>query len=369
MRTASAVGLLAAAPVAAACPAGPSPADAWSEPPAPTEAVERLLGWAFDPAERSTDGLVVIHDGRLVAERYANGFDRDRRHIAWSMSKSVLHAVYGAAVQEGVVDLDRPVTERSPWIGDGTNATITYRDLLRMSSGLGFREQYEFAPLRSSVIAMLYTRGRADMARFAAGHEPTAEPGAAWAYKSGDSLILASALRDVVGADRYEDYPWTALFEPLGIRSATWERDASGTFVGSSYLYASPRDLARIGQLYLDDGCWGGRPILPEGWLGAAGMPAPALDQPLEPPWWAFWIEARAVGYGEHWWLNRAADGTLTMPDAPADTLIASGHWGQRMIVVPSLRLVAVRLADDKGGGWSNAEFLRLLTAAVGAGG
>jgi CubicO group peptidase (beta-lactamase class C family) len=192
----------------------------------------------------------------------------------------VLHAVYGAAVRDGLVDIDRPVAERSPWIGQGDHARITYRHLFAMSSGLDFQEAYEFAPLKSSVVAMLYTRGRRDMGLFAAGHPQAAPPGAEWAYKSGDSLILSRALRDLVGPERYPDYPWTALFDRIDVRSATWERDGEGVFVGSSYLYATPRDLARIGLLYLRDGCWArAERVLPK-----AGSPTPGNGSPARAP-------------------------------------------------------------------------------------
>ena len=162
----------------------------------------------------------------------------------------------------------------------GDKARITYRELLQMRSGIDFDEAYEFAPLFSSVLAMLYTRGRADMAAFAAAQPMAAEAGTVWRYKSGDSLILAAALRDLVGADRYPDYPWTALFDRIGVTSAVWERDAAGTFVGSSYLYLTPRDLARIGLLYLRDGCWAGTRILPEGWVAFAGHAEPGARRP-----------------------------------------------------------------------------------------
>jgi CubicO group peptidase (beta-lactamase class C family) len=234
---------------------------------------------AFPPAQDEasrdgprTNGLVVVRDGRLVYERYARGFGPDTPHITWSASKSVLQAVYGAAVAEGLVDLDRPVAERSPWIG-ADKAAITYRELLQMRSGIAFNEAYEFAPVFSSVLAMLYTRGTGDMAAFASGQPMAAAAGAVWGYKSGDSLILAAALRDLVGADRYPDYPWVALFDRIGVTSAVWERDGRGTFVGSSYLYLTPRDLARIGLLYLRDGCWAGARILPEGWFSHQWAP------------------------------------------------------------------------------------------------
>jgi CubicO group peptidase (beta-lactamase class C family) len=348
------------------------PTQTWRDsllPPSP--AVEALDAYLF-PAdgERRTDGVLVVRDDAVVYERYANGFGPEKRHIAWSMTKSVLHAVYGTAVQRGLVDVDRPVAERSPWIGGGEKARITYRDLLRMSSGLAFREQYEFAPINSSVLAMLYTVGRGDMARYAAGHELAAAPGERWSYSSGDSLILAAALRDVVGAEAYPDYPWTALFDPLGMRSAVWERDGSGTFVGSSYLYATARDLAKIGLLYLEDGCWEGRRLLPEGWVGAAADLAPALEGSNKGPWWRPWVGLPEASYGEHWWLNRPAgdEGEQRVPGAATDMLIATGHWGQRLFVLPGRRVVAVRFGDDKSRGWSNGTFLRLVDRALAGG-
>ena len=297
-----------------------------------------------------TNGLVVVADGRLVYERYARGFGPDTPHIIWSASKSVLHAVYGAAVAEGLVDIDRPVAERSPWIGQGGKARITYRQLLQMRSGIDFNEAYEFAPLFSSVLAMLYTRGRADMAGFAAAQPLAAEVGAVWRYKSGDSLILSAALRDLVGPARYPDYPWTALFDRIGVTSAVWERDAAGTFVGSSYLYLTPRDLARIGLLYLRDGCWAGTRILPEGWLAFAATPSPALDG--------------AGIYGAYWWLNRPGpNGARAFNSAPEDLLAATGHWGQKLIVLPSHGLVIARAADDRRG-FTTGRFVDAAIAA-----
>jgi CubicO group peptidase (beta-lactamase class C family) len=350
--------LLAAAPARATCkPAGDAawPGATWATaPPAAPAAVPAFETLAFPPAEEAdragprTNGLVVIKDGRLVYERYARGFGPDTPHIVWSASKSVLQALYGAAVAEGLADIDRPVAERSPWLG-ADKARITYRELLQMRSGIAFTEGYEYAPLFSDVLAMLYTRGRADMASFAAAQPLAAAPGAAWAYQSGDSLILAAALRDLVG-DRYPDYPWTALFDRIGVGSATWERDAAGTFVGSSYLYVTPRDLARLGLLYLRDGCWAGERILPEGWVAFAGTPSPALTGPGI--------------YGAHWWLNRPGpDGVLPFADAPADLLAATGHWGQKLLVLPSHGLVIARAADDRAG-FATGPFLAASIAA-----
>jgi CubicO group peptidase (beta-lactamase class C family) len=114
---------------------------------------------------------------------------------------------------------------------------------------------------------MLYTRGRTDMPAFVASHQGEATPGSRFRYSSGDSNVLSAALKGMVGAKAYADYPWTALFEPLGITSAVWETDASGTFVGSSYAYMTARDLARVGLLMQRDGRWGERQLLPKAWV------------------------------------------------------------------------------------------------------
>ena len=166
-------------------------------------------------------------------------------------------------------------------------------------------------------------------------------------------------MKNMVGAEAYADYPWTALFEPLGITSAVWERDASGTFVGSSYAYMSARDLARVGLLMQRDGRWGVQQLLPKAWVEFNRTPfgnyQPQAEQPGE-----------AVP-GGHWWLNAAVGGApRPWPDAPLDTLVASGHWGQGLYVIASENLVVVRYADDRDGSFDRNHFLKLVIAALG---
>ena len=302
----------------------------------------------FDEGSRRgvrTDGIVVIQGGELVYERYGRGYTAEMAHPAWSVSKALVDALYGVAVQQGLLALDDPVAARSGVLAEDGRDAITFRHLLQMTSGLGFREAYEWAPLRSSVIAMLYTSGRDDMARFAAGHAVAHPPGSAFAYASGDSVLLMAALRDVVGEEAYADWPWTALFDVIGM-DATFERDGAGTFVGSSYLYATPRDLAKLGFLYLQGGRWEDRQLLPQGWAQQAGEPGPA-------PF-----------YGRHWCTNRGEAGERPWPDAPADTIAGSGHWGQKLFVIPSRDLVIVRTGDDRDRSFDTGTFLRLVLAA-----
>ena len=359
-RTALAGCLLAAGPLAAQS----WPAEDWgSQPAAVTPAIQALDEYAFpgrDEAARSgvrTDALLVIRDGVIVHERYAGPTSAQTAHLTWSVSKSLLASVLGVAYGEGRFRLDDPVARHYPPFT--AHPDVKMGHLLNWASGLAWQEDYEYAPLKSSVVAMLYTRGRSDMAAFVAGHYPDAAPGTRFLYSSGDSNVLGASLKSMVGAPAYVDYPWTALFEPLGIRSAVWERDASGTFVASSYAYMSARDLARIGLLMQRDGRWGERQLLPPSWVAFNRTPfANYRADPQRP--------GEAVP-GGHWWLNASVEGApRPWPDVPDDAFAALGHWGQALYVLPAQRLVVVRYADDRDGSYSHNTLLKRVLAAYG---
>jgi CubicO group peptidase (beta-lactamase class C family) len=334
------------------------PGEQWPTGPTPTgSAIEALAHYAFPPRDDAlrqgirTDALLVIQDGRLVYERYAGPNNANTPHLTWSISKSLMATVYGVAYGEKRFALDDPVARYYPALSKHPDMTLA--DLFHWASGLDWQEDYEYAPLKSSVVAMLYTRGRDDMAAFTARHESFGPPGQAFRYSSGDSNLLAAALKNIVGPARYLDYPWTALFEPLGIRHATWETDASGTFVGSSYAYLTAQDLARVGLLMLRDGRWGERQLIPEDWVTFNREPFAAFQAGQD----------EAVP-GGHWWLNRAADPAIhPWPDAPADTFAALGHWGQALYVIPSAGLVIVRYGDDRDGSYRHNELLKRVMA------
>lgn len=322
-------------------------------------AVEALENYAFalrNDATRDgirTDALLIVHDGQIIYERYAAPTTAQTPHLTWSISKSLLAAVLGVAYGEGRFKLDDPALKFYPALEK--HPAITLGHLLNWASGLDWQEDYEYAPLKSSVVAMLYTRGHRDMAAFTAGHDAYAAPGQAFRYSSGDSNLLAAALKTMVGPARYADYPWTALFEPLGIRHAVWESDASGTFVASSYAYLTARDLARVGLLMARGGRWNDRQLLPEDWVAFNLKPFAGYKAQQD----------EAVP-GGHWWLNRPVDGaTSPWPDAPPDTFAALGHWGQALYVMPSEKLVIVRYADDRDGSYKHNELLKRVLQAV----
>lgn len=335
------------------------PVPDWQVAPVNTgPAVQALGQYAFpprDPTQRSgvrTDALLVVQAGRIVYEHYAAPTSAATAHLTWSISKSVLATLLGVAYGQGRFSLDDPAARFYPPLQ--AHPEIRLKDLLHWASGLKWQEDYEYAPLKSSVVAMLYTRGRLDMAAYTAGHEAVAEPGKRFLYSSGDSNLLAAALRGMVGSQHYDGYPWQALFEPLGIRQATWEQDPSGTFVGSSYLYLSARDLARIGLLMQREGRWNGQSLLPAEWVKFNRTPfVHASAEPGE------------ATPGGQWWLNSPlGDAPRPWPDAPADTFAALGHWGQALYVLPSRQLVIVRYGDDRDGSYQHNALLKRVLAA-----
>lgn len=324
----------------------------------PSAAVKSLESYAFPTRNDQTregirtDALLVLRDGEVVYERYAGVTTAQTPHLTWSISKSIMATVLGVAFGDGRFALDDPAAKFYPPLN--AHPDITLKHLMQWTSGLDWQEDYEYAPLNSSVVAMLYTRGRDDMARFTAGHRSAHAPGTSFLYSSGDSNILSAALKGMVGEKAYADYPWAALFEPLGIRSAVWETDASGTFVGSSYAYMTAQDLARIGLLMQRGGLWNDRQLVPKAWVDFVLTPF-ANQQP------------NAEVSGGQWWLNRTASGYKgPWPNAPADTFAALGHWGQGLYVVPSTGLVIVRYADDRDGSYSHDQLLKLAIAAFG---
>jgi CubicO group peptidase (beta-lactamase class C family) len=220
-----------------------------------------------------------------------------------------------------------PVPE---WSGGGDpRRAITLDQLLRMSSGLAFDETY--GPL-SDVTRMLYRAP--DMGAFAARSPLAAQPGRVWSYSSGTANLVARMLRDLADRDLASQVRFAndRLFDPVGMTSAFFEPDASGSFVGSSYVFMTARDWARFGELHRLGGAWDGRRILPEGWVRYVTTPAPAAPDGV---------------YGAHWWLNAgdpADPARRAWPSLPADTYAAEGHSGQYVVVVPSAKLVVVRL-------------------------
>lgn len=293
-------------------------------------ALKAALDHAFEePAEppfRRTKAVIIVHDGRIIAERYAPGIGVDTPLLGFSMTKSVINALIGVLTQQGLVtpSMPAPIPE---WRSD-LRREIEVEHLLRMTSGLALDEINSGFDVSSQMVYL-----HDDMAGFAVNAAAVAPPGTRWAYSSPTTQLLARIVRDAAGGpEQTLAFAWRELFNPLGMRHVTLEFDGSGTLQGSSYMLASARDWARFGLLYLNDGIVGGKRILHEDWVDFSA--AATLD----------------TDYGAGFWTNRSDH-----PDAkarvqlgiPRDAFFASGDLGQRIVILPSQRLVVVRLGDS----------------------
>ena len=294
-----------------------------------------------------TRAVVVLYKGQLVGERYAPGFGKDTRLLGWSMTKSITGALIGMLVKDGKLQVDAPAPVPE-WSGQGDpRHAITLHHLLQQCSGLQFEEDYARS---SDATKMLF--GRADMGGYTASHPLRDPPGTLWYYSSGNSNILSRIIRQTVGEEGYYSFPYRRLFYPVGMHSAVMEPDASGTFVGSSYMYATARDWARFGLLYLGDGVFNGQRLLPEGWVRRSVTPAGA---------------AARGQYGYQFWLNAGARDNPSdrlYPHAPADLYCADGYEGQNVFVIPSRQLVVVRLGLSHGTSFDADHFLEEVLKA-----
>lgn len=295
-----------------------------------------------------TRAIVVVYDGRIVAERYAPGFDRNTRLLGWSESKSVTSALIGTLIGDGKLNLDAlaPVAEwKRP--GDPRNK-ITLRNLLNMSGGLLFSEPYDPG---SESTQMLFQEH--DMAGYAAAKPLAHPPGTFWYYSSGTANILSRIVFQQSGGSlaAYEVYARAHLFGPAGMNSAVFEPDESGNFVGSSYLYMNARDWARFGLIFLDRGTINGHRIVPEDFVDFVRAPAPADPH---------------KGYGGQFWLNGFDDkGARQFPHLPADAYAAEGHNDEFTEIFPSRKVVIVRLGWTVNGASFNRDrhFAAILAA------
>jgi CubicO group peptidase (beta-lactamase class C family) len=298
---------------------------------APTNpALKTALDHAFEePAEppfRRTKAVVVVHDGKVIAERYAAGIGVNTPLLGFSMTKSVVNALIGVLTQQGLVtpSMPAPIPE---WRGD-LRREIEVEHLLRMTTGLALDETNSgFDPSSQ----MIYLRD--DMAGSVVNAAVVAPPGTRWAYSSATTQLLARIARDAVGGpEQTLTFAWRELFNPLGMRNVTLEFDASGTLQGSTYMLASARDWARFGVLYVNDGVVGGKRLLHEDWVDFSAAATLNSD------------------YGAGFWTNRSehehARGRVRL-GIPRDAFFASGDLGQRIVIMPSQRLVVVRLGDS----------------------
>lgn len=271
--------------------------------------------------------FLVMHKGVPVLESYKPRFDKNTRFISWSMAKSFTNALIGIMVKKDMIDVSQPAGLKE-WQND-ERSKITLNDLLHMESGLEWNEDYGN---RSDVTVMLHSKS--DMGRYAFGKKLKYEPGTYWQYSSGTTNIVSDIIQRKFNSDSaYYAFARNELFNRIGMPDAVFETDPSGTFVGSSYLFATARDYARFAYLFMHDGVFNGERILPEGWVKYSTTPA----------------SASKGQYGAFFWLNQGGK----IPDAPRDMFRCDGHDGQFIAMFPSQDLAVIILGyspSSKGG-------------------
>ncbi len=312
--------------------------DTLPEPKYDKQALDEIVNKAFK-SEKKTRAVVVVKDGYIIGEKYSEGLDRNSLLSGWSMTKSITSTLAGIMVEKGMIDINQPVNIPE-WKKDERSA-ITWNNLLQMSSGLNWSENYAWI---SDVTKMLTMED--DIYDLAIQSPIETKPDEKFYYSSGTTNIVAGLQRrEFANINDYWQFPYKELFYKMGMSSAIMEPDASGTFVGSSYCMATARDWAKYGLLYLNDGIWEGERILPEGWAKYTATPA-----------------SKSEGiYGAFFWLNVGGQ----YPDAPRDAYGAQGFQGQYVYIIPSKNMVVVRLGLSGYGDFDFNDFLSSIVDSV----
>ncbi|TDE00371.1 serine hydrolase domain-containing protein [Flavobacterium sandaracinum] len=267
---------------------------------------------------KRTRSLLVIYKDKIIAEKYDTGFDKNSRILGWSMTKSITSALFGVLEKQKKFDIDAPAPIPE-WAND-KRKLITTNDLLHMNSGLEWEEKYDKICDATQMLFQAEDMTRSQL-------EKTAEykPNMHWNYSSGTTNLLSGILRKQFKTHQeYLDFWYTDLIDKIGMNSMVIETDMAGNYVGSSYGWATTRDWAKFGLLYLHEGNWNGEQIFNEGWAKYTATPTNTS-------------EGR---YGGHFWLNAGG----YFPDVPRDMYYCSGFQGQMVAIIPSLDLVIVRM-------------------------
>lgn len=316
------------------------------------EKIDAAVNKAFtepDPKKNQrTRAVLVLYNGQIVAEKYAPNYDMYSKMYGWSMAKSITSALTGILVMQGKLNIDEPAPVLEWSDLKDKRHTITIKNLLQQTSGLKWDEIYTKA---SDVTDMLYKKD--DMAAFAASHSLAHDPGAFFNYSSGNSNILSRIIRQTVGEKSYASYPYNALFYKIGMNNTLIEPDASGTYIGSSYIMATARDYGRFGLLYYNDGVWNEERILPEGWVKKTSTPP---------------VSNALKNYGYQFWLNGFDKDNPTQvkyPDAPADMFYCDGFGDQYIYIIPSKKLVIVRLGLTLDKSFNANDFLKRIIESI----
>jgi len=304
--------------------------------------LQKAVNNAFDSEgiiAKKTRAVVVLYKDQLIAEKYADGFDENSKILGWSMTKSITSAVLGVLEKQGKVNTNQ--TNLFPEWENDERSKITLNNLLQMNSGLEWLEDYN---TMSDVSKMLFLE--TDMTKSQKVKPLTGEPNNSWNYSSGTSNLLSGFIRDQFKKHQeYLDFWYAELIDKIGMSSMVIETDLSGNYVGSSYGWATPRDWAKFGLLYLHNGNWNGEQIINESWVNYTATPT--NDSNGE--------------YGAHFWLNAGG----VYPNVPKDLFSCNGYQGQRVFIIPSKDIVIVRMGLTEDSDFNFDEFLKDILATI----
>ncbi len=289
--------------------------------------LKKAVDNAFDENEtftKRTRSVLILHKDHLIIEKYADGFNKDSKILGWSMTKSLTATYFGILQHQGKINLNNPAP-----IEEGKNderSKITIHNLIQMNSGLEWEERYDKICDATKMLFNSKDMGKVQLEKPLFG-----KPNQSWNYSSGTSNLLSKILRkQFKNQQEYLDFWYASLIDKIGMYSMVVETDMTGNYVGSSYAWATTRDWAKFGLLYLNNGNWNGEQIFDPTWTKYVSTPTPTSDG----------------RYGGHFWLNSSGK----YPDAPRDMYYASGFQGQKIFIIPSKDLVIVRmgLTDDE---------------------
>lgn len=283
--------------------------------------LEKAVNNAFDQGTekiKRTRAVVVVYNNKIIAEKYAPGFDKDTKLLGWSMTKSITSAVLGILEKKGKINVNQ-TNLFTEWEND-ERSKITLNNLLQMNSGLEWNEDYNTI---SDVTKMLFLDK--DMSTMQLNKQFAGEPNNSWNYSSGTSNLLSKFIRNQFKTHQeYLDFWYAELIDKIGMHSMVLETDVAGNYVGSSYAWATPRDWAKFGLLYLNNGIWNGEQILNETWVNYTKQPTNGSNGQ----------------YGAHFWLNAGG----VYPNVPKDLYSCNGYQGQHVFIIPSKNVVIVRM-------------------------
>jgi CubicO group peptidase (beta-lactamase class C family) len=352
---------LAACPTRASWPTTDWPDQTVATGAAKGDAIGKLEQYAFtltlpddDRNGVRTDSMIIVKGGNIIYERYARGYVATKRHLSWSVAKSFSTMLAGVAVNKGVLNISDSISKYLT-VRDELKP-ITVQHLMEFGSGMHWQEGYEKDPYQtSSVISMLFGIGHQDMPAFILAEKKEAEPGTVFEYSTGEATLVSTVANNAASPTLGKDWMWTEAFNKMGMNRVIFQGDPKGNPSGGSYIFATPRDYARFGYLYLNDGCWADERLLPEGWVKSSSTMSDtfkngAAASETQPNGWMFWLNVPPP----------KNPSVKPWPDVPDDAYSAIGHWGQYVVVVPSADVVIVRTGDDRNDAIDENTFIKL---------